>query len=106
LRLAQDSALFIVFLSSNDPHTGQPWHPDVRLALPSLETTFSHKDKRAIFVPVGLPEERNPWRKDPWRIINIPTVARYERDYTGQIKEVGRLIERNILDARRLQQLV
>lgn len=51
-------------------------------------------------------DAKNPWRQDPWRIINIPTVARYERDAAGEVKEVGRLIERNILDGQRLQQLV
>ncbi|KXT16145.1 hypothetical protein AC579_5089 [Pseudocercospora musae] len=110
LPIPQDGALYLVFISSNDPHTKQPWCPDVRLALPSLETTFIHNDLLAIFVLVGLPEAwrdaNNPWRKDPWRIINIPTVARYERNPAGEVKEVGRLIEKNILDGRRLQQLV
>lgn len=49
-----DSSFFIAFLSSKDPATQQPWCPDVRATLPTLEATFQRDESpTAAFVEVG-----------------------------------------------------
>ena len=48
------SSFFIAFLSSKDPVSKEPWCPDVRAALPTLEATFRPDDSpSAAFVEVG-----------------------------------------------------
>ena len=39
-----DAALFLVFVSSEDPATRQAWCPDVRAAWPTITATFSGED--------------------------------------------------------------
>lgn len=51
-------AFFIVFLASKDPQTNIPWCPDVVVALPVLEETFSGADKPQVaFIDAGLRPE-------------------------------------------------
>jgi hypothetical protein len=51
------------------------------------------------------------WRKPDnafrtrWSVHNIPTLARYEKK-DGRIQEVGRLKEGEVLDEKRLQELL
>lgn len=60
LQLPNDSnsKFFIVFVSSNDPATKQPWCPDVRAALPCIDAAFSseHAPRLAV-VEVGQKPE-------------------------------------------------
>jgi hypothetical protein len=51
------------------------------------------------------------WRKPDnafrtnWNVHNIPTLARYEKK-NGTVEEVGRLTESEVLDEKRLQDLL
>lgn len=48
------SPFFISFHASRDPNTGAPWCPDVRAALPPLESAFSADTAaRVAFIEVG-----------------------------------------------------
>ncbi|EEA27221.1 hypothetical protein TMatcc_004499 [Talaromyces marneffei ATCC 18224] len=104
-----NSPFFISFHASRDPNTGAPWCPDVRAALPPLEAAFSTDTApRVAFIEVG---QRPEW-KDPknvyrtkWNVHSIPTLIRYER-VDGTVKEVGRLEEAEILDSKRLKDLI
>ncbi|EMF11892.1 uncharacterized protein SEPMUDRAFT_26035, partial [Sphaerulina musiva SO2202] len=130
------SNFFIAFLASKDPLTNQPWCPDVRAALPILEATFQEtttsqgaegeeekeEGKKSTttppvvaFIEVGQKTEwKNPHNvfRTQWNIHNVPVLVRYElvgentATTTKQVKEVGRLVEGEILDERRLQELV
>ncbi|KAI0470571.1 hypothetical protein GGR56DRAFT_678459 [Xylariaceae sp. FL0804] len=102
--------LFLVFISSDDELTGQPWCPDVRAALPNLERTFDAGGNKLSLgvVPVGQKAE---WR-DPanvfrtvWNVNCIPTLVRYER-VAGKVAETGRLSEGELLDGERLSAFV
>ncbi|KAK4498838.1 hypothetical protein PRZ48_009348 [Zasmidium cellare] len=109
LQVTSGSPLFIAFLASKDPVTKKPWCPDVVAALPILEATFQGgKQPTVAFVDVG---QRPEW-KDPknvfrtkWNVHNTPTLARYEK-VGDEVKEVGRLVESEILDQERLQKLI
>lgn len=60
LALPPDSAakLFLVFISSQDPATNQPWCPDVRAAMPSIEAAFSGENAPGVgVVEVGQKPE-------------------------------------------------
>lgn len=49
---------FIAFVSSDDPITSQPWCPDVRAALPHINTAFESGDAPTVaIVPVGQKPE-------------------------------------------------
>ncbi|GAB7334900.1 hypothetical protein MBLNU13_g06790t1 [Cladosporium sp. NU13] len=106
---AATDAFFIAFLASKDPQTNKPWCPDVVAALPTLESTFTGANKpQAAFVEVG---QRPEW-KDPknafrteWKVNNVPALLRFEKTSEG-VKEVGRLIEGEILDQERLEKLL
>lgn len=53
-----DAKAFIVFVTSDDPTTGQSWCPDVRAAWPVLEATFSGVNAPALrVVEVGQKPE-------------------------------------------------
>ncbi|KAF3934441.1 hypothetical protein ABW19_dt0200184 [Dactylella cylindrospora] len=77
--------IFVLFIASNDPATGQPWCPDVRAALPVIERVFEEDDEEKLWyvVEVGVKEV---WKqplpvneiKKAWGIGNIPTLARYD----------------------------
>lgn len=52
------AAFFIAFITADDPHTNQPWCPDVRAALPYIKAAFSTDSAPDLaFVSVGqIPE--------------------------------------------------
>jgi hypothetical protein len=51
---ASKETLFLAFIASNDPATGQSWCPDVRAAMPVLQKTFSSDDGSELaYVEVG-----------------------------------------------------
>jgi hypothetical protein len=123
---ATTDAFFVVFLASKDPQTNKAWCPDVVAAMPTLEATFSGENKpQAAFIDVGQRPEydrRSSRRKTPlttlyrwkdpnnvfrtvWKVNNVPAVIRFEKTGEG-VKEVGRLIEGEILDEQRLASLV
>ncbi|KAF2208194.1 hypothetical protein CERZMDRAFT_62239 [Cercospora zeae-maydis SCOH1-5] len=106
---ASSQALFIVFLASKDPQTQKPWCPDVVATLPTLEATFTGAKKPTVaFVEVGQrPEWRVPTNvfRTKWNVHNVPTLVKYE-NLGGEIKETGRLVEREILDDTKLQKLL
>ncbi|KAH8651435.1 hypothetical protein BX600DRAFT_473564 [Xylariales sp. PMI_506] len=104
-----ESAFFLLFTTSNDPVTNQSWCPDVRAALPHLQAAFaSDASPQAAWVEVGQrPEWKVPTNvfRTKWNVHNVPTIVRYGR-VDGQVKETGRLVESEILDAGKLQKLI
>lgn len=49
---------FLAFVSSDDPITSQPWCPDVRAALPSINAAFEDQDAPTVaIVKVGQKPE-------------------------------------------------
>ncbi|EED19647.1 hypothetical protein TSTA_029240 [Talaromyces stipitatus ATCC 10500] len=109
LTAESNSPFFISFHASRDPNTGEPWCPDVRAALPPLKAAFSaDAGPRVAFIEVG---HRPEWRdttnvyRTKWNVRNLPTLARYER-VDGKVKEVGRLVEGEILDSKRLKEFI
>ncbi|KAL3475451.1 hypothetical protein BJX99DRAFT_259397 [Aspergillus californicus] len=109
LSLPPTSPTFISFLASPDPTTGKPWCPDVVAAIPVLTEAFSapHAPQVA-FVEVG---QKDAWKdlsnvyRTTWNVSNVPTLARYE-SVDGAVKEVGRLVEGQILDRARLSAFI
>ncbi|KAJ5901477.1 thioredoxin reductase [Penicillium taxi] len=110
----EESTFFLIFTTSNDPKTGQSWCPDVRAALPYLKASFASQDSpQAAWVEVGQrdPDALNRWRvstnvyRTKWNVHNVPTLVRYQR-IDGQVKETGRLVEREILDSKKLKDLI
>ncbi|KAF2122570.1 hypothetical protein BDV96DRAFT_481323 [Lophiotrema nucula] len=105
-----NARFFVLYLSSIDPATNQPWCGDVRRTLPLLNKTFSADPSPEIhYAYVGsryeykeVPGSR--FRTD-WDITRVPTLARYER-VNGQVKEVGRLVEGELLDEKRIGGLI
>ncbi|EAW14637.1 DUF953 domain protein [Aspergillus clavatus NRRL 1] len=102
-------ALFIVFVTSDDPVTGQSWCPDVRAAWPVLEATFSPADApRLAVVEVGQkPEWKDPQNiyRTNWKVPCIPTLIRYERVHEETV-ETGKLLEGEILDQKKLGEFI
>ncbi|KAL3478568.1 hypothetical protein BJX99DRAFT_256464 [Aspergillus californicus] len=100
---------FISFHASPDPNTGKPWCPDVVAALPYLTETFSTPDAPQVaFVDVGQrPEWKEPSNvyRTTWNVHNVPTLVRFEKQ-DGRVREVGRLVEGEILDSKRLKAFV
>ncbi|KUL83495.1 hypothetical protein ZTR_10788 [Talaromyces verruculosus] len=109
LPVDSNSPFFVSFHASRDPNTGAPWCPDVRAALPPLEAAFSADSAPPVaFIEVGQrPEWRDPKNvyRTNWNVHSTPTLVRYER-VDGQVKEVGRLEEAEILDSKRLKDLI
>ncbi|KAL4939691.1 hypothetical protein BDV06DRAFT_224806 [Aspergillus oleicola] len=100
---------FLTFLASTDPATGKPWCPDVQAALPRLNEVFVAPGARSCgYVEVGQKEQ---WRdmanvhRKKWGISCVPTLVRYEV-VDGEVREVGRLVEGEILDRGRLNGFV
>ncbi|KAK1569700.1 uncharacterized protein LY79DRAFT_571383 [Colletotrichum navitas] len=60
------------------------------------------------FFEVG---QRPEWKvatnvfRTKWNVHNVPTIVRYQR-LVGEIKETGRLVEAEILDEKRLKELI
>ncbi|KAG8423986.1 hypothetical protein J3458_000827 [Metarhizium acridum] len=100
------SRAFIVFISSEDPETKQPWCPDVRASWPHIQAAFGGEDAPTVsVVEVGQrPEWRNPenvFRKN-WNVNGVPTLAKYER-VDGEVVETARLDENGIMDEAKLR---
>ncbi|KAH8881695.1 thioredoxin-like protein 5 [Thozetella sp. PMI_491] len=98
---------FIAYVASADPATGQPWCPDVRVALPLITTIFSAEDApEAALVRVGQkPEWKDPnnFYRTNWDVQFIPTLVRYQT-VDGQVKEVARLDGDDILDENKIRE--
>ncbi|PWY89870.1 DUF953 domain protein [Aspergillus heteromorphus CBS 117.55] len=103
------NVLFVVFVTSDDPATGQSWCPDVRAAWPVLEATFSPADAPQLaVVEVGQkPEWKDPQNiyRTTWKVPCIPALMRFERVH-GETVETGRLLEGEILDREKLGEFV
>ncbi|KAH8890214.1 hypothetical protein GQ53DRAFT_766280 [Thozetella sp. PMI_491] len=104
-----NSKLFVCFIASTDPVTKQAWCPDVRVALPVLKTTFSGSNAPELaLIEVGQrPEWRaagNIYRKN-FDVHSVPTLVRFQR-VNGEVKEVGRLVEAELLDEKKLHTLM
>lgn len=55
---ASTSKLFLAFISGDDAITKQPWCPDVRAALPHIDTAFAAPDAPTVaMVSVGQKPE-------------------------------------------------
>ncbi|PYI07007.1 hypothetical protein BO78DRAFT_429284 [Aspergillus sclerotiicarbonarius CBS 121057] len=104
-----DAALFLVFVSSKDPATRQPWCPDVRAAWPTITETFSGEDSpRLGVVEVGQkPEWRDPQNiyRAHWKVNCVPALVRYQR-VRGEVVETGRLVEGEILNQEKLRKFI
>ncbi|KAL4900118.1 hypothetical protein BDW74DRAFT_103678 [Aspergillus multicolor] len=100
---------FISFHASIDPATSKPWCPDVVAAIPVLNEVFSAGDTPTVaFVEVGQrPEWKEPTNvfRTKWNVTNVPTLVRFE-SVDGKAKETGRLVEAEILDRKKLGELV
>jgi hypothetical protein len=129
-----NTPFFIAFLASVEPATGKPWCPDVVAALPVLRETFSAEHAPlVVFVEVGQKLEYvihcaifalmsvgggcrciNSWRRwkdlsnnfrTQWKLSAVPSLVRFEA-VDGEVKEVGRLVEGEILDRVRLGKFI
>ncbi|OHW92574.1 DUF953 domain-containing protein [Colletotrichum incanum] len=103
------AAFFITFTTSDHPDTGVSWCPDVRAALPHIKAAFSADSAPEMaFVEVG---QRPEWKistnvfRTKWNVHNVPTIVRYQR-LDGEVRETGRLVEDEILDEKRLKDLI
>ncbi|KZM24145.1 uncharacterized protein EKO05_0010799 [Ascochyta rabiei] len=103
------AALFLCFISSTDPATGQSWCPDVRAALPRLERAFGRDEApKLAYVHVG---QRPEWKdlgnvyRTKWHVKAVPQLVRYQR-VDGEVKETGRLVEAEVVDENKLLGLV
>ncbi|TLD30974.1 hypothetical protein PspLS_02965 [Pyricularia sp. CBS 133598] len=109
LTIPDSGKLFVVFVASTLPETGQSWCPDVRAAMPVLEAEFSGEDKPELkIVEVGqVPEWRKPDNvyRTKWSVNSVPTLARFEQ-VDGDIKETGRLVEGELLDSKAFKKFV
>ncbi|KAE8392902.1 hypothetical protein BDV23DRAFT_150156 [Aspergillus alliaceus] len=104
-----DAKAFIVFVTSDDPATGQSWCPDVRASWPVLKRTFSPSNAPELaVVEVGQKPEwkdlQNVYRTT-WKIPCIPALVRYER-VNGETVETGKLVEGEILDEQKLREFI
>ncbi|OJJ45964.1 hypothetical protein ASPZODRAFT_17394 [Penicilliopsis zonata CBS 506.65] len=102
---APKAKLFIAFIASDDPITGQPWCPDVRAAWPHIQGAFLAEEAPTVaIVAVGQREEwrdpKNVYRSS-WNVHNVPVLARYQR-VDGRVVETGRLTEGEILDSAKM----
>ncbi|CAI7589381.1 unnamed protein product [Penicillium pancosmium] len=106
---ASTSKLFLAFISGDDAITKQPWCPDVRAALPYIDTAFATPDAPTVaMVSVGQkPEWKDPKNvyRSLWNVNNVPALVRYQR-VNGEVVETGRLIEGQILDKVKLQSFI
>ncbi|KAJ5392458.1 hypothetical protein N7509_007948 [Penicillium cosmopolitanum] len=106
---ASTSKLFLAFISGDDAITKQPWCPDVRAALPHIDTAFAAPDAPTVaMVSVGQkPEWKEPKNvyRSLWNVNNVPALVRYQR-VNGEVVETGRLIEGQILDKVKLQSFI
>ncbi|KAJ5975105.1 hypothetical protein N7481_008812 [Penicillium waksmanii] len=106
---ASTSKLFLAFISGDDAITKQPWCPDVRAALPHIDTAFATPDAPTVaMVSVGQkPEWKEPKNvyRSLWNVNNVPALVRYQR-VNGEVVETGRLIEGQILDKVKLQSFI
>ncbi|KAF1938026.1 hypothetical protein EJ02DRAFT_38315 [Clathrospora elynae] len=105
-----NASFFILFLSSIDPVTKQPWCSDVRDTLPILNKMFSGSSSPTVhYAYVGsraqYKETSGSRFRIDWNIRNLPTLSRYERSSDGKVKEVGRLVEGELLDEKRTRDL-
>ncbi|KAL4958107.1 hypothetical protein BDW69DRAFT_154660 [Aspergillus filifer] len=104
-----NTPFFLSFLASTDPNTGKPWCPDVEAALPRLNEIFSDSRGRSCgYVYVG---QKDAWKdhsnvfRTKWGVRCVPTLVRYEV-VGGEVREIGRLEEGEILDLERLKGFV
>ncbi|KAF1966884.1 hypothetical protein BU23DRAFT_420101, partial [Bimuria novae-zelandiae CBS 107.79] len=105
----QNAIFFLNFIASISPETQQSWCPDVRAALPYTDAAFSSEtDPQVGYVHVGQKPEwkdlTNIYRKK-WNVHSVPTLIRYQR-IDGEVKETGRLVEADLLDQKKLTELV
>ncbi|CAJ2502598.1 Uu.00g099920.m01.CDS01 [Anthostomella pinea] len=102
--------LYLAFIASADPATGQPWCPDVRAALPYLDAAFAGDTRPHLtIIEVGQKPQwkdpKNPFRTK-WNIHNVPALVRYQRVDGAAPAETGRLMEGEILDEKRLYEFI
>ncbi|KAH8732227.1 hypothetical protein GQ44DRAFT_602528 [Phaeosphaeriaceae sp. PMI808] len=104
-----NASFLILYIASVDPETSQPWCSDVRAALPVINKIFSDSSAPSVhYVHVGLKAEyKNPINQFRicWNINCVPALVRYER-VGGEVKEVGRLVEGELLDEKRIYNLI
>ncbi|KAK7934638.1 hypothetical protein PG985_000133 [Apiospora marii] len=106
LSISYPKPVFLLFIASKDPATGQSWCPDVRASLPHIEAAFSADDAPTVgFVEVG---QRPEWRertnvfRTKWNVNNVPTLARFEL-VKGKVVEKGRMTEDGIMNPETLK---
>ncbi|KAK2602011.1 hypothetical protein QQS21_004437 [Conoideocrella luteorostrata] len=104
-----DAKIFVIFISSEDPETNQPWCPDVRASWPHVVAAFEGEiSPKLNVVEVGQrPEWKNPeniYRKN-WDVNGVPTLAKYQR-INGEVVETARLDENGIMDVTTLHEFL
>ncbi|PVI01794.1 hypothetical protein DM02DRAFT_335622 [Periconia macrospinosa] len=110
LPLPDKKPFYLVFVSSIHPETGLSWCPDVRAAMPVIDAAFEKEDA----APLGVVEvgQRPEWKepnnvfRTKWNVHNVPCLVRFERGEDGTVKEVGRLIEEQVLEKEKLDKLL
>lgn len=100
---------FVIFISSEDPETKQPWCPDVRASWPHIVAAFEGQTSPLLnVVQVGQrPEWRDPdnvYRKN-WNVNGVPTLAKFQR-VNGEVVETARLDENGIMDVTALHEFL
>jgi len=95
---------FIIYYASIDPATGMMWCPDCRAVEETVKKAFAPSDgPMGLVIYVGGRAEwkdtNNEYRKQG--ITNVPTIVRIKDG-----KEVGRLVEGEILDEEKLSAFV
>ncbi|GAO14181.1 uncharacterized protein UV8b_08027 [Ustilaginoidea virens] len=109
LDVPPDGAVFLIFISSDDPETQQPWCPDVRASWPHVVAAFGADTAPELsVVRVG---QRAEWRSEGnayrrnWGVRGVPTLAKYRR-VDGQVVETARLDENGIQDGEALREFL
>ncbi|KAF3922510.1 hypothetical protein ABW21_db0204512 [Orbilia brochopaga] len=105
--------LFVFFVASDDPATGQPWCPDVRAAIDPVHKAFENDPNELNFmtIRVGVKEA---WKiptnvfRTVWGLQAIPTLARYSLVTVDGEKfpSVRMLVEAECLDQAKLGGLI
>lgn len=74
---------YLVFFSAKDPQTGQPWCPDCRAALPSIEEMFKENSNLdALLLDVTRQEWKDETNLHEFRtrydVQSVPTIVKWQ----------------------------
>lgn len=101
------ASTYIFFICDNDSSTGQPWCPDVRVALPIVKKFFSMRAEDVSVVSVGsIAEWKSPKSifRTKWDLTAIPSLAKYTRTADGITQ--SQLVDDGCKDSAQLKTFV